>query len=189
MTRILRRRLLGGGVALAAGATVAGGWLAGKRAAGASLGGLRPLAPPVVLPEATFTAANGQLLRLADFRGHPLVLNVWATWCGPCIAEMPALDAMARELRPEGIAVIPIAVDFGGVKAVRAFYRTHHIRSLPIYAAPGGGLLDAWNIGGIPVTWLIDREGRAIARADGAQPWLRASRIGMVRRLLGPKPA
>ena len=91
----------------------------------AALGQFTPLDPPRPAPALSFTGRDGRALKLADFRGHFVLVNLWATWCGPCVEEMPALAALSRTLAPADIAVLPLSSDRGGATAVEAFFRKH----------------------------------------------------------------
>ena len=84
--------------------------------------------PPVPAPEITFVAPDGSEHHLADFAGHGMVINLWATWCVPCVEEMPSLAALSKTLAPDDIAVLPLSSDRGGARVVEAFYQAarHH---------------------------------------------------------------
>ena len=113
-------------------------------------------------------AARG--IGLDRFRGHGLVVNLWATWCVPCVTEMPALDALSRTLAPSGALVLTVSLDRGGADAVRPFFAAHGIRSLPVLLDPHSASLAALGLDGIPITLLIDKAGaggRTSARSGG----------------------
>src|SRR5205814_7710330 len=89
--------------------------------------------PSLPAPDDGFKDANGRYLTLADFRGKLLLLNLWATWCGPCVAEMPSLDRLQAALGGANFSVLPISVDHGGAAMVRAFYGRPRIAHLGLY--------------------------------------------------------
>jgi thiol-disulfide isomerase/thioredoxin len=142
--------------------------------------------PPAVPPAFSFTTEAGARQTLADYRGKGVVLNIWATWCGPCVAEMPALDALAPRAAALGIAVLPVSVDAQGLPAVREFYRTHHIQSLPILLSPDGDIARAFKVDGIPASFIFDRAGRITAHLEGAVQWDTSSALATIARLVGP---
>ncbi len=135
-----------------------------------SIDRLVALDPPEAPAPATFTDEAGHEHRLADFAGRGLVVNLWATWCVPCVAEMPALAALAARLG-EGALVLPLSSDHGGAAAVRAFYAAHGIATLPVWLDPGGLAARAWGARGIPTTLILDRAGRERGRLEGGADW------------------
>ena len=146
---------------------------------------LTPTDPPVVPPDVPFFAADGSEHRLAEFLGHGIVVNLWATWCAPCVAEMPALAALSLALAPYDIAVLPLSSDRGGADTVRAWFAAHAVTGLPVLTDPKGKLARAWDAHGIPMTVIIDRQGRDVARLEGAADWSTPSAIALVRKLVG----
>jgi thiol-disulfide isomerase/thioredoxin len=121
-------------------------------------------------PEMAFVAPNGDPVRLADFRGQPLLLNLWATWCGPCIAEMPALDRLAT--REAGrIRVIAVSQDMKGKPAVDRWWREQPLKMLQPYLDPRADLSFALGGGTLPTTVYYDKEGRELWRIVGASQW------------------
>ncbi len=135
---------------------------------------LKPVEPLAPLPEASFFDADGNAHGLAEFRGKGIVLNLWATWCVPCVAEMPALDALAGSLAGSDIVVIPISSDRGGKTVVERFYKEHEVAHLPIWLDPKGAAGRAWGARGLPTTYVIDREGNVRAKLEGGADWSRA---------------
>lgn len=96
----------------------------------------------------------------------PVLLHFWATWCGPCIPEMPKIDAMAARMGAK-LKVIAVSMDRDGVAAAGQFYAQHHLAAL----APYGATADSPSPQGLPTSMLLDRHGRVAWIAMGAHPW------------------
>jgi thiol-disulfide isomerase/thioredoxin len=122
-------------------------------------------------PDGAFKGADGRELALSDFAGRPLLVNLWATWCGPCKIEMPTLDALA-ELEAGEVTVIAVSQDLKGRKPVQAFFANSNIVNLEPYVDPENRVWGA--IGGapkLPTTILYDSEGREVWRVVGGVEW------------------
>jgi thiol-disulfide isomerase/thioredoxin len=139
--------------------------------------------PPVAPPDGAFVDAQGTPHQVAAFRGRGMVVNFWATWCAPCVAEMPSLARLAAALAPHDIAVLPLSSDRGGVGVVEAWFRDHGITGLPVLLDPKGALARAWKARGIPTSVIIDRAGRDRARLEGAADWSSPDAIALIRKL------
>jgi thiol-disulfide isomerase/thioredoxin len=180
---LMRRRTM---IAAAAG-TVASAPFARKPAAQEARGfatAFKPTEPPAALPELSFIDAEGATRTLADYAGRPVVLNLWATWCMPCVAEMPALDRLAGELKDINAAVLPLSSDRGGLTVVRAFYASHGIRDLPLLLDKDGADTRKLNVRGIPTTLIIDKSGKERGRTEGAIAWTDGATLAALRKLL-----
>jgi thiol-disulfide isomerase/thioredoxin len=171
-------------MALAAAGTLAGAAF-GRKALAARLAE----SGPKPLPEFSFTDADGKPHTVADFAGKGLLINLWATWCPPCVAEMPALDRAQAALAAEGVVILPLSSDRGGRALVEPFYREKGIRQLGLWLDPRGAASRALGARGLPTTVLVDREGRERARVEGDQPWDSPGMLDEIRRLVGPPPA
>jgi thiol-disulfide isomerase/thioredoxin len=139
---------------------------------------------PRVLPEIGFTDGKGHALKLTDFRGKAVLLNIWATWCAPCREEMPALDRLQAKLGGENFVVLPLSIDRGGVAAVEHFYRELGIEKLGIYVDASGQTSRTLGLQGVPTTLLIDREGREVARKMGPAEWDGAQMVALVEKTI-----
>jgi peroxiredoxin len=185
--KVSRRRALLTAATVAAGAL--GGNVAWRPALAQDMGSiadLQEMPPGARLPAFQFFTPDNQARTLADYRGQGVVLNLWATWCGPCVAEMPTLDALAAAVTGDGIAVLPLSSDAGGAASVRAFYDGHDIEHLPVLLDPGGAVTQAWQVPGIPVTVIFDRSGHPRARLVGSADWGTPAAISRVKALCGP---
>lgn len=141
--------------------------------------------PPAIPAAATFQEADGTSRSLGDYVGKGLVVNLWATWCVPCVAEMPELQDLARKVAGEGILVLPLSSDRGGAEVVRRFYAANRIEALPVLLDPRGEAGRAWGARGLPTTIVIDRQGRERGRVEGAIDWASAATVAELRRLVG----
>jgi len=145
--------------------------------------GLHILSPPADPPDGVFVTQDGTSHRLAEFKGRGMVVNLWATWCAPCVAEMPSLQTLSKALAPLDIAVLPLSSDRGGAEAVQAWYQAHGITALPVLLDPKGALARAFNARGIPTTVVINQNGQAVARLEGAADWAAPEVRAVIRRL------
>jgi thiol-disulfide isomerase/thioredoxin len=184
--KVSRRRALVTVATVAAGAL--GGNVAPRRAVAQEMGSvddLQDMPPGATLPAFQFFTPDNQARTLDDYRGRGVVLNLWATWCGPCVAELPTLDALAAAVAADNIVVLPLSSDAGGAASVRAFYDGHDIEHLPVLLDPGGAITQAWQVPGIPVTVVFDRAGHPRARLIGGADWSTPAAVARVKALCG----
>jgi thiol-disulfide isomerase/thioredoxin len=155
-----------------------------RAAAADALPNLKPIDPPVTPPPVSFIDAEGDPHTLKEYLGSGLVLNLWATWCPPCVAELPSLGVLASKLAKERIFVLPLSSDRGGAATVRQFYQTHNVKNLPILLDPQGNAMRGLGVSGIPTTFIIDRKGLERASAAGAEDWGSDAAVARVRQLV-----
>lgn len=177
-----RRRLLAG----AAGGTLAAALVPRKLYAAelhALSSALKLVDPPTPAPDIGFIDAAGKQHHLSEFHGHGMVVNLWATWCSPCVEEMPSLAALSKALAPNDIAVLPLSSDHNGAKAVEAFFVREKITDLPVLLDPEGAAVRAFDAPGLPTSVVINKQGQEVGRVLGAANWSAPEAIAMVRRL------
>lgn len=136
---------------------------------------------PTQVPGSVFTTPDGTSKTLADYRGQHVVLNFWALWCAPCVKEMPELNALSRALGPEGLAVVTVATGRNAPARVDAFFADKQLDALPKLYDPRMAMAQDFAAMGLPVTVLIDPEGREIARANGALDWSSPEALNLFR--------
>jgi len=147
-----------------------------------------PSIPPRPAPDLTVKTRAGELVQLGDFRGRPVLLNIWATWCVPCVAEMPSLEALAAERAGTPLAIMAVSVDRKGESVVAPFVQKLKLERLPVYLDPESNAPHAFGVDALPTTILIDRGGREIGRFLGPVPWDGSAARRLIDRLLAPKP-
>jgi thiol-disulfide isomerase/thioredoxin len=144
---------------------------------------LEKLHPPADLPDGVFVTRDGASHHLSEFKGRGMVVNMWATWCAPCVAEMPSLQVLSKALAPQDIAVLPLSSDRGGADTVEAWYQAHGITALPVLLDPKGALARAFNARGLPTTVIINTAGLVTARLEGAADWASPEAQTLIRTL------
>jgi len=131
--------------------------------------GLSLLKEKVPIRDFSLPTLTGDTQRLSDLKGKVVFLNFWATWCGPCRAEMPSIDVLYKQYREKGMEVL--AVNSGELQsAVHAFIYNNYL-SFPVALDSDGKVSGTYGIQAIPTTFLIDREGKIIARIVGSINW------------------
>ena len=129
-------------------------------------------------PDVTFEDGDGRPIRLSVFRGRPVLVNFWATWCGPCVVEMPSLDALAAR-ETGNLEIIAISQDMGGRQKVTDFFAQRNFARLEPYLDAQMGLMSALGLQELPTTILYDSEGEEVWRMTGMADWhgARAARL------------
>ncbi len=141
-------------------------------------------AEPSEVPPISFTDAAGAEFALVDWQGKYVLVNFWATWCAPCRKELPALDALNRDFGGEGFEVVTIATGRNPVPGIERLFAEVGVESLPILLDPKQALSREMGVLGLPVSVIIDREGREIARMSGDADWNSDSARAIVAALL-----
>ena len=140
---------------------------------------------PKPVPELTFFDADGEEVRLADFQGEVVVLNLWATWCAPCRREMPSLDRLQAAYGGDGLEVVALSLDSGDVAKIREFFEELEISSLAIYQDPKARAGRELGAPGLPTTIVIDRTGQEVGRLLGPAEWDSPEALAVIEPLLG----
>jgi thiol-disulfide isomerase/thioredoxin len=122
------------------------------------------------VPPVSFVDDHGTAHTLTEFRGRYVLLNLWATWCAPCVRELPALSHLQAALGPKRLSIVPVSVGRDTAAETAAFLKQHKAE-LPVYIDTKSAFLHTFGAFGLPLTVLIDPQGREIARASGAVHW------------------
>ena len=127
--------------------------------------------PPKAAPDVAFVDARGRELGLADFRGKFVLVNLWATWCGPCRREMPSLDRLQARLGGGDFAVLALSQDRKGPGVVARFLAEIGAERLGVHVDPSARSARRLGAVGLPTSVLLDREGRIVGRLIGPAEW------------------
>ena len=154
-----------------------------------SNGGFGPLDAGRTAPSYAARTLEGDTLDLESLRGRAVLLNVWATWCKPCVREMPALQRVHELLEPEGLSIVAVSVDNAALglgdpgRDVAAFVEEYGI-TFTVLLDPESRVESAFQVMGLPMTFLIDRDGRVRQKILGARDWDQAEWLRTIRALL-----
>lgn len=122
------------------------------------------------MPAVELGDPTGAKLATADLKGAPVLLNLWATWCVPCVLEMPMLDELAAEMG-ESLRVVTVSQDMNGAAAVGPFFAERGLANLPQWLDPQNALGVLAANSGLPLTVLYDAEGKEVWRVAGGYDW------------------
>src|SRR5438094_5312317 len=134
-------------------------------------------------PDFLLQTLDGREVHLSDYRGHVLFLNFWATWCGPCKVEMPAIERLYREYRRQGLAILAVSTDLEGPGVTRP-YRDALGLTFTIAHDPEAVVMRLYGVRTLPVTFLVDRQGVITHQIFGARDWQEPEARDGIRRLL-----
>ena len=128
--------------------------------------------PEVGHPAPVFKLRNlqGNLEGLVDHKDKVIILNFWATWCAPCLEEMPAFEKLYRRYRSQDLTVLAVSIDKGDFSKVQGFVDSNNL-TFPVLMDSDGVAEKLYPSFTIPFTYVIDKEGRVAARVDGAKNW------------------
>jgi peroxiredoxin len=134
-------------------------------------------------PRFTLRNLKGNLEGLDDHAGKVIVVNFWATWCAPCVEEMPSFETLYRRFRSQGLTVLAVSLDKEGSSKVQEFVDKHKL-SFPVLLDSEGVAEKLYPSFTIPFTYVIDKQGRVAARVDGAKDWQSPETFKAVEYLL-----
>ncbi|BBK34267.1 thiol-disulfide isomerase/thioredoxin [Stella humosa] len=141
-------------------------------------------AEPRPAPSLPFLDGEGRERTFADFRGRLVLVNLWATWCAPCVKELPALDRLRARLAASGVTVLAVSSDRGGARQVEPFLKKHGVEGLGVWVDPKGAIPRAFAARGLPTTILLDREGNELGRLEGDAAWDSESAVALIEYYL-----
>jgi len=140
---------------------------------------LTVLETPPVQPSMIFKSPDGVEMRLADYQGKVILVNIWATWCAPCIAEMPMLDELQAQKGGADFEVVTISLDRTAEEA-QAWFKKNGINNLPLWHDSSYAVSSKLELPGLPTSIFYNRQGREIARIPGEVDWTSKEALALV---------
>ena len=125
---------------------------------------------PWVAPDFVLQDLDGKAVRLSNFRGRVVFLNVWTTWCEPCRVEMPAMETLNQRLAGDDFMMLAVSADADGRRVVAPFVEDLRL-TLPVLLDPDGQVVSRYRVTGYPETFIIDRVGEVVAHEIGPRDW------------------
>ncbi len=141
---------------------------------------------PRAVSQAPFTDEDGNQGRLSDYAGKHVVLNFWATWCAPCRKEMPTLSALQKSMGSSDLAVVTLATGRNPPPAMKAFFTEIGVENLPLHRDPEQQIAREMEVLGLPITVILDPEGREVARLKGEADWNSQSARAILSNMMSP---
>ena len=143
--------------------------------------------PPRPMPDLEFLDADDKPLRLANLTGKARLINLWATWCAPCVKEMPSLDRLQAALPRDKFVVLPISLDGPSKAKVAPFYKKQGLTNLGIYYDKGRKAMSVLDVSLLPTSILIDPAGRELGRIEGDADWDTPEGIALMQAAIANK--
>ncbi|MEM1199787.1 MAG: TlpA disulfide reductase family protein [Pseudomonadota bacterium] len=137
------------------------------------------------IPDIPFKDGKDQPMKMSDWKGRVVMLNLWATWCAPCRHEMPSINRLQQEFGGDQFEVVALSVDRKGLSASAKFLEEVGASSLGLYVDQTSDALQKLGVIGLPATLLIDREGREIGRLLGPAEWDSVEAKALIKAALG----
>jgi peroxiredoxin len=133
-------------------------------------------------PQFTLPDLNGKKVSLDDYRGRVVLLNIWATWCGPCVEEMPSMEKLHQALKDEKFVILAVSIDEAGADVVRPFMKKNKL-SFPALIDSAGSINELYQTAGVPESFIIDQQGRILEEIIGPRDWASPRVISYFRSL------
>ena len=134
-------------------------------------------------------APGAEVKGIDDYKGDVVLLNIWATWCGPCRVEMPSMQRLEETLGPKGLRIVAVSVDVPGMEQSINDFADELKLSFEILHDPSQKIEQIYQTTGVPETFIIGRDGRVRRRVIGQDNWSSPANIAFLERLLAePKP-
>ena len=134
-------------------------------------------------PDFSFPGLDGKMVRLSDYRGKVVLVNIWATWCPPCVDEMPSMETLYQKFKGKSFEILAVSVDEAGVTAVAPFMKKHKL-TFPALIDSKATIRTTYGITGVPESFIIDKNGILIKKIIGPIDWADIEVIGFFRNIV-----
>ena len=148
-----------------------------------NLSGRPRLGKGVSAPDFALPDLDSKTVNLADYKGKVVLLNIWATWCPPCVEEMPSMEKLHKELKDVDFEILAVSIDVSGAKAVIPFMKKHKL-SFSVLTDTEGAIKSLYQTTGVPESFIIDRKGIIVEKVIGPRDWAAPSTIRSFRNLI-----
>jgi thiol-disulfide isomerase/thioredoxin len=140
--------------------------------------------PRPTMPDMIFADGSGMPTHLRQFVGQVVVINFWASACGPCLKELLLLDRLQGNFRGQPLAVLAISEDQSGIPAVKSFLNRQKYSYLRAFADPQSSMAQALGVGDLPTSIILDRQNRLVLRVQGSYQWEAPLTVARLRKLM-----
>lgn len=144
---------------------------------------LVPLAIGLAAPDFTFPGLDGKMVSLSDYRGKIVLVNIWATWCPPCVEEMPSMEKLYQKLKGENFEILAVSIDSLGEKVVAPFMKKYKL-TFPALIDSAGDIRIGYRTTGVPESFIIDKDGILVKKIIGSLNWTKPEILHLFQRLI-----
>jgi peroxiredoxin len=148
-----------------------------------NLSGKPRLGKGVPAPDFTLPGLDGKKISIAEYKGKVIFLNIWATWCPPCVEEMPSMEKLYQKLKGESFEILAVSIDVSGSESVLPFMKKHKL-SFPALLDTKGDIKSLYQTTGVPESFIIDKEGIIVEKIIGPRDWASPGAIRSIRNLI-----
>jgi peroxiredoxin len=134
-------------------------------------------------PDFSFPGLDGKIVRLSDHRGKVVLVNVWATWCRPCVEEMPSMQKLYQKFKDDGFEILAVSIDDQGAGVVIPFMQ-HHKLTFPALIDSEGTIRARYGVAGVPESFIVDQQGFLVKKITGAADWSAPGVFRFIEKLL-----
>jgi peroxiredoxin len=134
-------------------------------------------------PDFTFPGLDGKMVRLSDFRGKVVLVNIWATWCRYCVDEMPSMEKLYQKLIGEDFEILAVSIDSSGERVVASFMKKYKL-TFPALIDSAGAIRMGYRTTGVPESFIIDKDGILVKKIIGSLDWTKPEILHLFQRLI-----
>ena len=136
-------------------------------------------------PDFTFPGLDGVDVRLSDYKGKAVLVNVWATWCKPCVDEMPSMEELYQKFKDKNFEILAISIDENGRAMVAEFVRRHKL-TFPVLLDSKGMIKSLYGVTAVPESFILDEKGMVVKKIIGQANWTAPAALDFFRSLVKP---
>ena len=134
-------------------------------------------------PNFTLPGLDGKMVSLTNYQGHVVLVNIWATWCPPCVDEMPSMERLYQELKDENFEIVAISIDAMGAEAVAPFMEKNKLNFAALLD-PEGTIKSVYQITGVPESFIVNKKGILVEKIIGPRNWADPAAVRYLRDLI-----
>ncbi len=134
-------------------------------------------------PDFSFPGLDGQMISLSDYKGKVVLVNIWATWCPPCVSEMPSMEKLYNRFKKDNFEILAVSIDALGAKSVAPFMKLYNL-TFPALLDTRGSIKTTYRATGVPESFIIDKNGIILQKVIGGFDWSKPEVFSFIEQQL-----